>query len=137
LETILWPLIVAMVVLRRHQGPSPLVVSVPIYGLAGWLTIASPVGLSLTLNYLGAWPFAQDELVSALIVLAGWAPLALMLTWLARSLVFAGAVAWGLGWLSLAAFGDGLPMLAYVAAGAAVLVLLLTAVIRRRRAPAD
>ncbi|MEO1044547.1 MAG: hypothetical protein AAFX04_03820 [Pseudomonadota bacterium] len=98
LELILLPLLFAIYHLRSAAALSRARqwALAPVYGLAGWLTVASPAGLSVAINFEQPNIWMQSAMTLALVILGIWAVLAVFATRFSRSWVYAGAVCWGL-----------------------------------------
>lgn len=106
----------------------------PLAMLAGWLSIASPVNLITVATGNGWLPDAPSPTIFAMIAIGLVALLAVFVTARLRILAFAIPVAWGLGGVFVAEQTRN-PDLAYVAAGAAVAILVaaVVLVLRARR----
>ncbi|MEO1015605.1 MAG: hypothetical protein AAFX08_10505 [Pseudomonadota bacterium] len=128
LELILLPLLIAIILVRR-EGPISFwrgLSFAPVFGLGGWLTIASAAGVSLSANFTGFNPMGLGALPSAFLVLGGWTLLAAPLVWIARSLTYAGPIVWGLFFIHVANLGRGEAMIAQAALALAGAFVLLT-----------
>ncbi|MEM9837543.1 MAG: hypothetical protein AAF830_00165 [Pseudomonadota bacterium] len=64
--------------------------------LGGWITVASPAGLSLAFGQAGMWPLFGDEQAAALIILGIWALIALALAFRLAALAYIIPIVWGL-----------------------------------------
>ena len=95
----------------------------PLAMLAGWLSIASPVNLITVATGNGWLPEAVSPTTLAIGAIGVVALLAVFVTARLRSLAFSIPVAWGLGGVFVAEQTRN-PLLAQVAAGAAVAVLV-------------
>ncbi|MGF1457313.1 MAG: hypothetical protein ACFB6R_18285 [Alphaproteobacteria bacterium] len=104
----------------------------PLFGLAGWITLASPVAFSLALRLSGLEPDRVSEMTLALTILAVWALIAGLLIWRARSIVFTAAILWGLAGVAVINEARGVDLLsmAAVLSGGLLLVLALGAKFR-------
>jgi hypothetical protein len=74
--------------------------------LAGWVTVASPAGFSLALQFIGWSDFARDDTQAVLPILFGWLPLAWGLTFVLRSWAYAIPIVWGLFGVAMANTSD-------------------------------
>ncbi len=127
LEAILLPVLIAILIIRRAapRGWGKNLAFAPIFGLAGWLTIASPVGFSLAALVAGLNPLDLDPATASLGVLAVWLLPAAIMTWAARSLVYGGAIIWGLYFVSVINQARGEDLLAWGALGLAAVIALV------------
>ena len=133
------PLLAAIRIVNKARPvpPGRLIAFAPLFALAGWITIAAAAGFSLALNFNDVNPLGLAETTGALLLLAGWALLALPLTWGNRSIIFAGPIAWGLFWIHAANRTRGEDVLATGAIALAVLIVVaaLAGKLAARRAP--
>ncbi|WP_233061136.1 hypothetical protein [Parvularcula mediterranea] len=73
-----------------------------IIALAGWITVASPAGLSLALVYENGWDLGDDRTGAVFPILLAWLPIAWGLTWLIRSWFYVVPIMWGLFGVAMA-----------------------------------
>lgn len=67
-----------------------------LFALAGWVTVASPAGLSVALNMAGLFDVEGTASPGIRAVLFGWAPAALVFAWIARSWAYVVPIGWGI-----------------------------------------
>ena len=73
-----------------------------LWALAGWLTIASPAGLSLALVFSFGWDLSPAPTDAVLPIVVCWLPIAWGLTWFARRWFFIAPIVWGLYGVAMA-----------------------------------
>lgn len=73
-----------------------------IIALAGWITVASPAGLSLALVFESGWDLGEDRTGAVFPILLGWLPIAWGLTYFIRSWFYAVPIMWGLFGVAMA-----------------------------------
>ncbi len=79
----------------------------PLFGLAGWLVVASPGGFSLVLKTLNVGPLFGSLMTESLVILLVWLIPATIVAFFARSIVFLAAIIWGLAAVVMANEGTG------------------------------
>ncbi len=129
------PLFVAIGVIRR-AGPQSIARNVALaslFGLAGWITVASPVAFSLALRLSGLEPAFLSGAELALAILIVWALIAGFLVWRARSLVFTAAIVWGLSGVSVINNARGQDLLSTAAIAVGILLLVVAALSKRQK----
>ena len=77
-----------------------------LWALAGWLTVASPAGLSLALVFSFGWDLGPMPTDAVLPIVVGWLPIAWGLTWFARRWFFIAPIIWGLYGVAMANTGE-------------------------------
>lgn len=101
-----------------------------LFGLAGWIMLASAPGVSIALSYEGVTPFGPDKLQESYIIIGSWSIIALIATSLARSFSFAVPIIWGLNGVALANSDN--PVFVGVLGGVAALIITATWASKRR-----
>jgi len=134
LEFILICLLAAIAQINRKRlfGAEWGVLFAPLFALAGWLTIASAAGLSVTANFTGFNPAGLEATQAALLVLGIWLLPAIGLVIWVRSLTYTVPILWGLCYIVVANLARE-NYTAASAAGVAVGVILIVAIVARFR----
>jgi len=125
--------ILVAAVLAGHAGradPNPTAANRFAYGclmaLGGWITVASPAGLSLAFGQADMWPLFDDPLVGATIILTVWTLLAAAIAYSVHSFAYLAPILWGLFWVGQANQDKAQLLLGLIAA--ATLLLIVTAI---------
>ncbi|MEM9618393.1 MAG: hypothetical protein AAF936_10570 [Pseudomonadota bacterium] len=126
LVAILLPLLAAAVTITRSPAKPPLLATFPIYGQAGWITVATAAGFSQMALFEGWNPFDLTATIAAFGVVAAWTPLAITAAWAVRSFLFAAAMSWGLFWIGMANVDTRGDILTEAAWSLAVLTIIVT-----------
>ncbi|MEM9316603.1 MAG: hypothetical protein AAGA95_18480 [Pseudomonadota bacterium] len=98
----------------------------PVFGQAGWISVATAAGFTQTAMFENVNPAGLDRLSLAIATLAVSLPVLLTLAWRLRSHTYALAAAWGLAWVAIVNFNRDLASLAVLALIGAVGVMLLS-----------
>ena len=77
-----------------------------LWALAGWITVASPAGLSLAMVFEGGWDLGARPTDAVFPIVLGWLPMAWGLTWIARRFFYAVPIMWGLFGVAMANQGE-------------------------------
>ncbi|MEM1381440.1 MAG: hypothetical protein AAGH41_12530 [Pseudomonadota bacterium] len=64
--------------------------------LGGWITVASPAGLSAALQKTGMWPLFGNETDGALLIVCIWGAIAFLLALRLAAFAYTGPILWGL-----------------------------------------
>ncbi|GGY46011.1 hypothetical protein GCM10007148_13870 [Parvularcula lutaonensis] len=98
LEIVLVSSFLAAMTNRADPAPqaSDRFVTGALLALAGWVTVATPAGLSTALNYAGVSSLTEPGSLPLLLILFGWAPVALALAWVARAWIYILPILWGI-----------------------------------------
>ncbi|MEM1409893.1 MAG: hypothetical protein AAGG79_04005, partial [Pseudomonadota bacterium] len=88
--------------------------------LAGWITVASPAGLSVALVQVGLWPLFGNPVVAALVILAVWAPIAAAIALRLGAFSYLLPILWGLFWVGIANQEEAVVLAGLGTAGAIV-----------------
>ncbi|MEM9170213.1 MAG: hypothetical protein AAGC56_11230 [Pseudomonadota bacterium] len=129
------PLYAAIVAVRR-AGAQPLARNIalsPIFALAGWLTVATPAGLSLAAKFTGFNPLGLNAIAASLLVLVPWTLLVATLAYRIRSVVYSIPILWGLYFVYVANRARDVEILWMAAAVAAALIAIATVAGKVRR----
>ncbi|NRA30296.1 MAG: hypothetical protein HRU11_08530 [Parvularculaceae bacterium] len=122
-----------------RQDPEPTTMNRVAYGcllaLGGWITVASPGGLSLAFGQAGMWPLFDDALAGASIILTVWALLAAAVAYSVHSYAYLVPVLWGLFWVGQV--NQDKPQLLLALIAAATFLLLVTVVSKARLPKAE
>lgn len=103
----------------------------------GWITVAAIANIASVVNYLGWNGFGLAEPLWAMIMISAAVVVAGLLLFNRRNLAYAGVLVWALFGIRASAEASGETMLAAVAVGAAIIVVLLAEIGYRRTSQQD
>lgn len=141
LLAILIPLLVASLRAAERRRASRgwhSVALLPVYGQAGWISVATAAGLTQTAAFTNFDPLSLGALSAAVVTLVAFLPFLLIFSWRLRSLAYAGAAGWGLFWIyaiNEARGLGGLSMLALTGAGALLAAAAFSKFAKRQPSP--
>ena len=137
LEVILLFSVLVAVFSRRIEdlGIGDRIAIAPLFGLAGWLLVASPGGFSLALKTINVGPLFGSLVTESLVILLVWLIPAAILAFSVRSIVFLAAIIWGLAAVVMANEGTGETLFLqtiYVAGGLVSAATVMGLLVSRR-----